>query len=228
MDPLTISALIGLAGGLGGAGINALSGRNGSGSGSTPQQFGKPGGLQVYNLGGSNQARLLQAPTQTPQGMQALQMLLGQGMQGIKGMPNPQFGPIREAYEQNFRQNALPSIAERFAALGGEGAGSSSGFRATMQGAEQNLHQQLAGMEQGFNQQNMSQLMQMLGLGLTPQHENMYQPREKSWWEGLFGSLGKGIGAAGTMMGGNYLMNRYGGQGQQQPGTGFGGAPQGQ
>jgi hypothetical protein len=30
------------------------------------------------------------------------------------------------------------------------------------------------------------------------------------------------------MMGGNYLMNRYGGQGQQQPGTGFGGAPQGQ
>jgi len=226
MDPLTISALIGLAGSLGGAGINALTNRNSSANGQMPQQFGKPGGLQGYNLGGSKQSRLLQAPTQTPEGMQALQMLLSRGQQGINNMPNPQFGPIKEAYEQNYRQNVLPSIAERFAALG-EGAGSSSGFRGTMQGAEQNLQTQLAGMEQGFNQQNMSQLMQMLGLGLTPQYENMYQPREKSWWEDMLGGLGQGIGAAGTFMGGNYLMNKYGGQGEQQPDKGFGGAPQG-
>ena len=198
------------------AGINYMGNKGGGRSGMQQQQNGGIPGIRTQDLGGNKNPQLSQVPTQTPQGMQALEMLLRQGMQGIQNMPQPQFGPIREATEQNFQQNELPSIAERFAALG-EGAGSSSGFRNTMQSAQQGLHTQLAGMEQQFNQQNLSQLMSMLGMGLTPQHENFYQPRQQSWWENLLGGLGGGIGSAGTALGGLYLMNKYGNWGSQTP-----------
>ena len=189
---------------LGAAAMNS-SGNKGSQGGMQQPQQGGISGVKTYDLGGNKNPQLAQVPNQTPQGQQALQMLLSQGMQGIQGMPKPQFGPIRQAYEQDFRQNGLPSIAERFAALG-EGAGSSSGFRNTMQSAEAGLHTQLAGMEQQFNQQNMSQLLQMLGLGLTPQNETFYQPRQKSWWENMLSGLGSGIGSAGTTALGNWAL----------------------
>ena len=48
----------------------------------------------------------------------------------------------QERYMREFREQALPPVAERFAALG-EGAGSSSGFKNTMYSAEQNLKTQL-------------------------------------------------------------------------------------
>ena len=202
-----LPSLISAGGMMGAAGINSM-GNKGGGSmgGMQQQQRGGIPGIRTQDLGGNKNPQLAQVPTQTPQGQQALQMLLSQGMQGIQGMPKPQFGPIREAYEQDFKQNGLPSIAERFAALG-EGAGSSSGFRNTMQSAEANMHTQLAGMEQQFNQQNLSQLMQMLGLGLTPQHETFYQPRQPQWWEGLLGGLGQGIGALGASYGATKLGN---------------------
>lgn len=135
-----------------------------------------------------------QFPAQTPQAMQMLQMILSQGMQGLQGMPKPQFGPIAEKYEQNYR-NSMPSISERFAALGGEGVNSSSGYKSAMAGAEAGLHQQLAGMEQQFNQQNMAQLLQMLGLGLTPQF-GMATEGEKP---GMFAQMvGPAVSAAGA------------------------------
>lgn len=167
---------------------NMLQGQGARGGSMNPQSFALP-----YDTGHS---RMLQTSTQTPQGMQLLNMLMSRGSQGMQNMPAPQFGPIKQAYEQNYRQNVMPSIAERFAGLGGEGAAGSSGFKASMLGAENQLQTQLAGMEQGFNQQNLAQLMQMLGMGLQPQFENMYMPREKSTWENLLSSLAGGTGTA--------------------------------
>ena len=172
------------------------SNQGGNGGGSS-QQF-QSGGLRGYNIN-PKQSQLLQAPTQTAQGQQTLQALLSQGLQGMQNMPAPQFGPIKQAYEQNYRQNVMPSIAERFAGLGGEGAAGSSAFKASMLGAENQLQTQLAGMEQGFNQQNMGQLLQMLGLGLQPQFENIYAPRQQNWWESLLGPLVGGVGMAAGM-----------------------------
>lgn len=153
-----------------------------------PQSFALP-----YD---TSHSRMLNMPTQTPQGMNLLNMLMQRGGQGVQNMPTPQFGPIKQAYEQNYRQNVMPSIAERFAGLGGEGAAGSSGFKASMLGAENQLQTQLAGMEQGFNQQNLAQLMQMLQLGLQPQFQSMYMPREQGTWEKLWQSLAGGVGQA--------------------------------
>ncbi len=208
MGPLLTAALPSIITGissLGAAGINAYSnsGRQNNQRG-MQQQGGN--GFRTYDLGGNRNPQLAQAPTQTQQGQQVLQQLLQRGQMGLQNAPNGQFGPIREAYEQDYRQNGLPSIAERFAALG-EGAGSSSGFRNTMQSAEGNLHQQLAGMEQGFNQQNIQQLLSMLGLGLSPQFETFYQPRQQNWWESLLGPLAQGVGSAAGAYGASKLGN---------------------
>lgn len=127
-----------------------------------------------------------QFPTQTPQGMQYLQGLLNMSSRGLAGMPSPQFGPIKQAYEENYRQNVIPSLAARFASLGGEGAAGSSGFKASMLGAENQLQTQLAGMENQFNQQNLLNLLKMGQLGLTPQFQTAFQEPE-NWWGKLLG-----------------------------------------
>lgn len=127
-----------------------------------------------------------QFPTQTPQGMQYLQALLNMSSQGLGSMPSPQFGPIKQAYEQHYRQNVMPSLAERFASLGGEGAAGSSAFKSSMLGAENQLQTQLAGMENKFNQENMLNLLKMGQLGLMPQFQTAYQQPE-NWWGKLIG-----------------------------------------
>ena len=167
---------------------NMATGQGSLSSRMNPQSFALP-----YD---TSHSRMLNMPTQTPQGMQLLNMLMQRGGQGMQNMPAPQFGPIKQAYEQNYRQNVMPSIAERFAGLGGEGAAGSSGFKASMLGAENQLQTNLAGMEQGFNQQNLAQLMQMLQIGLQPQFQSMYMPREKTTWENILGPLAGGAGTA--------------------------------
>jgi hypothetical protein len=117
-----------------------------------------------------------------------MNMLGKMGMQGLQTGQVPGgmgFDPIKQAYEQNYRQNVMPSIAERFAGLGGEGGAGSSGFKASMLGAENQLQTQLASMQSQFQ---LPMLMQMLGIGLKPQYEQQLIPAQ--------GGFGQQLGTA--------------------------------
>lgn len=79
-------------------------------------------------------------------------------------------------YEQQFEQETIPMLAERFAGAGGGMGGglSSSGFGQSLGAAGSNLQTQLAALKAGLGQQAAGQLMGMygnlagLGLGAKP------------------------------------------------------------
>ena len=134
-----------------------------------------------------------------------MNMLAQTGMQGLQSGRMPggfDFGPIKQAYEQNYRQNIMPSIAERFASLGGEGAAGSSGFKASMIGGENQLQTQLAGMQSQYMQQMLPQLLQILMMGLRPQYEQQYMPGSGGASQALMGGVGQGIGMLPMLLAG--------------------------
>lgn len=159
------------------------------------------------------------------------------GLQGLLGGQMPggmSFEPIKQAYEQNYRQNVIPSMAERFASLGGEGAAGSSGFKASMIGAENQLQTQLAGMQSQYQQQMLPMLMQLLGIGLQPQEEQEFLPGQSGILENFGGEFMRGLGSAipGFVQGGGFgelasgIKGLFGGgtqrpQQQQQNSTAF-------
>lgn len=132
--------------------------------------------------------------------MQILQMALG-GLQ-----PNQfgsQFNPIADEARTQFSQETIPSIAERFTALGGEGGQRSSAFAQTLgqQGAQ--LESGLASEKARFGLAQQGLLQQLLGQGLTPMYETALQGKGP----GFLSSVGQGAGqAAGLGLG---LLAKY-------------------
>lgn len=106
------------------------------------------------------------------------------------------FQPIAQQARANFAQQGLPSLAERFQSLGGYGG---SAFNRFASGAQANLERDLAAQEAQFGQQQQGlqqQLLQLLiGLGLTPSFENVYEQGQPGLLQPLFGGLGQGFGA---------------------------------
>jgi hypothetical protein len=68
-------------------------------------------------------------------------------------------------YQQQFEQETIPMLAERFAGAGGGMGGglSSSGFGQSLGAAGSNLQTQLAALKAGLGQQAAGQLMNMYG-----------------------------------------------------------------
>lgn len=165
-----------------------------------------------------NDAQNTQLPTVT--GQQAgLANNLGQlGLKGIQGY-NPQqfnFQPIADKARNNFMTQTLPSISERFTAMGGQNRLGSGNFNNAQTQAGIGLDTNLAALEQqynmqqqGFDLQRQGQLGQFAQLGLQPQFENMYTPASSGILGGLAGGLGQGIGAAGSI----YALGGLGGAG---------------
>lgn len=114
------------------------------------------------------------------------------------------FGPIEDQARSGFEQKTLPSIAERFTAMGA-GGGRSSAFGQQLGAAGSDLEQSLASMRQQYGLQRQGLLQNLLGLG---QQEPFYQPRSSGFLENLGTAgaqgLGQGLGAGarGFMMGG--------------------------
>ena len=178
----------------------------------------------------------------TPQQQSALNQLLTQGMGGMQGMQpwqqyNPQqynFAPIAEQARAGFREQTLPSIAERFTShLGGS---RSSAFPQVLGQAATGLERDLAALnaqyglqQQGYNLQgrgqDLSQRGQQMGMygnmintGLQPQFDYRQTPGST----GFLGAMAPGIGAAlgnmvlpglGGLIGGG-LGSMFGGHGQ--------------
>ena len=112
-------------------------------------------------------------------------------------------------YRQQFEQQTLPGIAERFAGANPMGGGlSSSGFGQALGGAGAQLQAQLAGLrgqhQQGASQQAMNQYNQLGQLGLgTRSFENVFQPGSGGLLGGALSGLGSGLGMGmGLGMGG--------------------------
>lgn len=105
----------------------------------------------------------------TPEQQQAMSELLRSGLADIQSKKFD-FGPIEEEARAGFKQKTIPSIAERFSALGSKGSQRSSAFPQLLSQAGADLERSLAGMKQGYNLQQQGQLANLLNLGLRPQY----------------------------------------------------------
>ena len=160
----------------------------------TPQNGSFFGGLSDFFLGQPNQVH--QLPTQTTQGANVLQQLLSMGSQGFKN-PYAGFEPIAQQARNNFSQQTVPLLAERFTGIGG--GLSSPAFASQLGQAGAGLNANLAAQQSQYGMQNINQLLQMLQLGLTPQFQNFETKGQGGFLESIIPSLAKaGVGAAGA------------------------------
>lgn len=125
----------------------------------------------------------------TPEQQAALDQLLKQGLL------DSNFSGIENLARQNFQSQTIPSIAERFTAMGG--GQRSSAFQGALGSAGSALESQLGALR---NQAGL----QKLQLGLTPRFQTAYTPRQP----GLEQLIAPSLGAA-TQFGQAYM-------GQQQ------------
>ena len=167
----------------------------------------------LLGLGGSlmgNKNQLQKIPTKTKQQQSFQQGLLNQAMgmqQGgggfqnamnlLQGYLNPQsdvYKDFEAPYLQQFEQQIIPRLAEKFAGMGAtSGALSSSGFGQALGGAGADLQAKLAGLKSGMQQQSIGQLLQQFNqlsnMGLADQFAYASQP-----------GGGGFLGGAGTSM----------------------------
>lgn len=153
------------------------------------------GGLRDFFTGTPQQVH--QLPTQTAQGADVLSQLLSMGSKGLQN-PYAGFEPIAQQARNNFNQNTVPQLAERF--TGGTGGGlSSPSFASQLGQAGAGLNSNLAAQQSQYGQQNIGQLLQMLQLGLKPQFQNFETGGQGGFLQEIFPQLAKaGLGAAGS------------------------------
>lgn len=124
----------------------------------------------------------------------------GQGQQNYQNA----FAPIAEQRTNEFYSQTIPSLAERFTALGG--GQNSSAFQGALGQAGAGLQTDLASMGAQFGQQqqqlDQNYLLNLLRFAFQPQFETQYKPATG----GLFGSaasgVGQGLGNFGGTVGG--------------------------
>ena len=191
------------------------------------------GGLGLFAGfgGGSNKMKKIPTMTKEQQSLlnQMMQMLgpgggLGQGMGEGVDLMRQYLDPSSEAMQQfsqpymnEFNQQTVPGLAERFAGMGGGMGGglSSSGFGQSLSSAGGNLQAQLAQLKAGLGQQAAQSLMgqygSMAGMGLRAQPFGYQQPQQsmgsgflQSWGQAGFpgaGGLSNWLGNNGPIIG---------------------------
>jgi hypothetical protein len=160
--------------------------------------------------------------------MQQLQQMGGEGggmnqaMQTLMGFLDPnseQYKNFEAPYMQQFNQQTIPGLAEKFAGFGGGMGGglSSSGFGQALGAAGGNLQTQLAQMKSQMQRQSVNDLFgqynQMANQGLgTRAFENQYQPGSTGLLGGISSGLAGGLGlGAGPQIGKSISNQLFGG-----------------
>ena len=110
---------------------------------------------------------------------QGFQFALQNALQNL-GNNQFDFAPIEQQARAGFAESTIPSIAERFSALGAQ---KSSAFGQQLGAAGAGLERELAAMKANYNLQRQPMFQQLLGLGLTPQYQSFFAPAT----QGLFG-----------------------------------------
>lgn len=130
-----------------------------------------------------------------PQQQQALSQLLSMGLGGLQNLQQFNFEPIAQQAREQFQQQTLPSIAERFNSMGG-GRLSSPSFAQQVGQSAGNFQTGLAALESQYKlqQQGLQQdlLKNLLNFGLSPQVDSIFRPGGS----GLFGQVAQGAGAS--------------------------------
>lgn len=134
----------------------------------------------------------------------------GQGLSGLQEMLNPSsaaYQRFEAPHLQQFEQQTVPGLAERFAGAGAQGGAlSSSGFGQALSSAGGQLQTQLAGMKAGLQQQAIRDIMQqysgMAGMGMGAETFGYQAPKEGAIMKLLAAFAGgAGRGATGGMGG---------------------------
>jgi len=168
----------------------ALPGLGGGAVPSAPSHGGFLSGLGQF-FGGSP-AQTMQFPRFNPQQQDAFSQLLQNALQGLS-QTRSDFGPIEQRARSQFQQQTVPSLAERFTSMGSGASLGSPAFTSQLGQAGAGLEEGLAAQRGQYGLQQQQMLMSLLGLGLTPQFESAYQPRQAGFLEsgaqGLLSSL---------------------------------------
>lgn len=161
-----------------------------------------------------------------PQREGAFNQILQQALSGLQAN-QADFGPIAEREVKRFQRDIVPSIAQRFTTMGSQSTG--SGLQEALQRGATDLSTNLAALGSQHGLQRQFQLMQLLGMGLTPQEDIGYFGGQQGLLGGAAPGIGQGIGsliggpiggAAGSAGSGvlQWLLSLLSGQGpQQQP-----------
>lgn len=153
------------------------------------------GGLGRFFLG--SRPEVFNSPNFTPFQSEILNYLLQYGVGGLQDLDQNQFdfAPIGNQELERFYTQTIPSLAERFTAMGG--GQRSSAFQGALANAGRFLGNDLAAQQQQYNlqQQGMEQnlISTLLNLGLAPQFAQNLNPGG--------GGLFPGLVKAGTEVG---------------------------
>lgn len=167
----------------------------------------------LFGTGGEIKALPTMSGQQGDLFSQMLSMMQGQmGQMGtnLSDMLSGNDEAFRNKAMSQFNEEVIPGIGERFSGMGA-GAQNSSAFGQQLGQAGAGLSENLAMHQQDMKQQGMSQLMQMLGMGVqTPTHQYMQIPGQEGMMNPLMKGLGSGIGQIGGMGGTMGLLKALG------------------
>jgi hypothetical protein len=156
-------------------------------------------GIRTFGGDFSKMGSAAQIPRFDPKQQQAILQILQMALSGLRpGQFGAQFEPIAQEARTQFEQRGIPSIAERFTALGGEGGQRSAAFTQSLGQAQAGLEQGLASEKARFGLAQQSILSQLLGQGLTPFYETALQGKGP----GFFSSVGQGLGQGAGLLAG--------------------------
>jgi len=147
--------------------------------------------------GGGPLPGLHQASRYGPDVTKLLEQIGPQAFDQMKQQGFGSFDPLEQQARYGFQTKTLPSIAERFTdTFGGKG---SSGFRNALGEAGSQFELGLNAQRAGYNQQRQTNLTNLLGTGLTPPYENVYQQPGPTIGQGLT-QLGSSLFPAGMKL----------------------------
>lgn len=153
-------------------------------------------------LFGSPEGQMYEFPyTQNQYG--AFNNLLNQGQQNMQN-PYAGFEPLQQQIMSQFHNQILPGIASRFTSGTGGGLSSPS-FTQQLGSGARGLAESLAAHKVNYGQQNRQFGLQQTQLGLTPQFQSSYVPRQSGFLENAGVAAAHGLGrAAGAYLGGGF------------------------
>lgn len=155
----------------------------------------------------ARKGRYRQLPTQNPQQQQRSQWA-GQKAQDIYNNPMQGFDPIAQRATNQYKNQVVPALAERFTAHT-NGALSSPSFASQINQGGIDLQERLAALGAQYGLQRQGLANNLLSQSQQPGFENIYEAGGPTGASSAFGALAQGAGVFG-----NYQMQQHL-QGQQ-------------
>ena len=151
------------------------------------------------NFWGSTPGNMIQSQKFSPYTSNIINQILGKSYNQYQNT-DTSFEPIEQHARQMFNEQTVPSLAERFTSMGGEGGQRSSAFAGILGQAGAGLESQLGAMKGQYNLQLMPELAQLMQMGMTPQTEQSYMPGQQGAGQSMAGPIAGGVASIGTLL----------------------------